>query len=456
MRTFNYSHFLIVLFLAVSCQKSSFLTANPDSSLMVPTTLQNYQALLDDDRVINGYGNSGYPSLGETGSDDYTVSAGQYKTYSVIDQRAAIWAAQIYTGQAVNDWDLPYRTVASCNIVLDGLKALTLPPAQQPTAKGIRGAAYFDRAFAFYQLSQIFSPIYDSNTSGSDWGIPLRLSSDVNEKISRATVQQTYDQIITDLGAARVLLPTDSSWKTTRPSIAAVYGLFSLVYLSARNYLMALQYADSCLMLRHALMSYDTISTTTRFPFYRFNPEVIFNAAYFRSGPAAPYRSNTDSLLFQSYQPNDLRKKLFFKSGSYFTGWYDEEGYAFCGISTDEMLLTRAECYARAGNVSAAMHDLNSLLVTRWAAGTFIPYTASGADDALQQILGERRKELLFRGTRWTDLRRLNKDPRTAHTLTRTVDGNVYTLAPTDGRWTYAIPDYILLFNPGMPQTSRW
>jgi len=447
--------FLLLSVFSFSCKKSSFLNANPDQSLLVPGTLPDCQALLDDDRVINGFGNSGYPSLGETGSDDYTVSPEQYGAYSAIDQQAVIWARTIYTSGEVNDWDLPYRVVYTANVVLTALDNINPGDNQLTTWKNIRGSALFYRAFAFYQLAQIFAPTYDSSTAGTDWGLPLRLSADANEQLSRATVQQTYDRILQDLSNARTLLPKDTLGFPTRPSRAAVYGLLSRVYLSARDYHLSLLYADSCLQLQHALMNYDTISTTALFPFNRFNSEVIFSAAYFSSGPSATYKSYVDSFLLQSYQTDDLRKKLFFKFGNYFFGRYDQEGYNFSGIATDEMWLTRAECYARAGNTTDAMNDLNNLLQTRWAAGAFIPYTATDANDALQQILLERRKELLFRGTRWTDLRRLNKDTRTALALTRTVNNVAYTLPPGDPRYVYAIPDNVLSFNPGMPQNQR-
>jgi len=101
------------------------------------------------------------------------------------------------------------------------------------------------------------------------------------------------------------------------------------------------------------------------------------------------------------------------------------------------------------------MRDLNTLLQNRWRAGVFTPVTATDADDALGKILAERRKELLFRGLRWTDLRRLNKEPRRALTLTRTVNGQVYTLLPNDVRYVYAIPSNVLSFNPDMPQNPR-
>ncbi|HVW61396.1 MAG TPA: RagB/SusD family nutrient uptake outer membrane protein [Puia sp.] len=455
MRYSNYLYIFILLWMPVyACKKASFLHAKPDNSLLIPSSPQDCQRLLDDDRVMNGFGNAGYPCMPEIGSDDYYIDSTQFDMYSSASQQAAIWARDIPTGDESPDWDLPYRVVLTANGVLEALTVMTAGN-QLSTLNSIKGAAFFFRAYAFYSLAEVFCQAYDSSTSVTDEGLPLRLSTDVNERLSRATVQQTYDQILSDLRAARSLLSKDSNWLPTRPSLAAVYGLFARIFLSARNYSQALRYADSCLQLRPALMRYDTLSKTSLFPFNRWNPEVIFSAAYFSSGPAATYRSHTDSLLFRSYQPNDLRKDLFFKYGDYFFGRYDQDGYCFSGIATDEIYLIRSECLARAGNINAAMTDLNHLLETRWAAGTFTPYIAIDADDALQQILQERRKELIYRGLRWSDLRRLNKNDRTAHTLTRMVEGILYTLPPNDPRWVLPIPGYVLSFNPGMPQNTR-
>lgn len=435
------------------CKKSAFLDTDPDQSQVVPSGIADCQSLLDNDQVMNGFGSSGYPSLGEIGSDDYYVSSAQYKRYALTDQHAAIWAAGIYSGAGdVVDWDLPYRVVFYANEVLQELGDLSRTPAAD--WNNAEGSAFFYRAFAFYQLAQIFAPVYDSSSAGTDWGIPLRRSADVSEKITRATVQQTYDRITGDLANALPLLPDVPASYPTRPSRAACYGLLARVYLSADDYTKALAYSDSCLQIRHALMNYDTVMPAGLFPFYRWNSEIIFSAEYYPAGPSANTLSYTDSTLLASYQPGDLRKGLFFQYG-YFLGRYDEEGYCFCGLATDEMYLTRAECYARTGNTAAAMNDLNTLLQARWAAGSFIALTATDGQDALRQILMERRKELLFRGLRWTDLRRLNRDPGTAVTLTRTVNGQVYTLPPNDKRYVYPIPDNVLSFNPGMPQNPR-
>ena len=448
------SLFLLQALLYGACKKGTFLDTHPDQSITIPNSIVDCQALLDNDVVMNGYGGFGYPSLGETGSDDYYVTGLQYGQYKATDQHAAIWDTDIYADEEVNDWALPYRTVLYANVALEGLKAIHPPSEKQAAWNNARGSALFFRAFAYYQLAQIFAPVYDSGTATQAWGLPLRKSTDVNEKFTRASVQETYDQVINDLLAAEPLLP-DAPQSPTRPSRAAVYALLSRVYLSAGAWSMALLYAGSCLELQPALLDYNTLDPNNPLPFTRSNPEVIFGAAYSSSGPSVVGLSLTDSILFASYEPNDLRKALFFKSGRYFFGWYDEQAYAFCGLATDEVYLTRAECYARTGDAAAAMDDLNHVLGTRWVSGTFIPHTAFDATDALHQVLLERRKELLYRGLRWTDLRRLNKDTSMAITLSRTVNGTAYTLPPNDPRYVYAIPEEVMSHNPQMHQNDR-
>jgi hypothetical protein len=250
------------------------------------------------------------------------------------------------------------------------------------------------------------------------------------------------------------VLPDGAPPFPTRPSKTAAYGLLARVYLAMGKYDSALRYSDSCLAGQSALMPYDTVTVV----FNRSNAEVIFAEVMeqVNPSPVSDYLVFVDSTLYSSYSDSDMRKSLFFfnYNGTYFSGFYDQAGYAFAGLATDEIYLIRAECEAREGYVAAAMQDLNTLLATRWE-GAFTPLTAVDSIDALGQILTERRKELLFRGLRWTDLRRLNKDPRWQKTLYRGLGGSIYSLPPGDPRYVYPIPDYVIGFHPGMPQNPR-
>jgi len=456
--------YLIIAFIFLSiyaCKKSEFLDASPNQSQVVPKTLEDFQAILDNDLVMNGSGGNGLvPAFGETGADNYYVTDDTYQSVlPLLYKNCYIWNKQLYSGEKILDWDFPYRSIFYCNVVLDGLATINPSAGQQPAWNNVEGSALFYRAHMFYQLAQIFAPAYDSNSASQDYGIPLRLIADINEHIQRATVQQTYEQLTNDLKQAAIFLPVNPLYKT-RPSKQAAFALLARTYQTIQDYNDALLYCDSCLKIQNTLINYNSVDTTQLSPFSRFNDEVIFHCTIqsTETVPLLPTLAIPDSTLYSSYNENDLRKILFFKDfyGVFtFTGSYDGDLYLFGGLATDEIYLIRAECYARKGMVAEAMNDLNTLLEKRWKAGTFIPFTASDAQSALKLILTERKKELVMRGLRWTDLRRLNKDPRFATTLTRVVNGQVYTLPPNDPRYVYPIPDDVIGFNPSMPQNPR-
>ena len=232
-----------------------------------------------------------------------------------------------------------------------------------------------------------------------------------------------------------------------RPGRPAAMALLARVYLSLGDYPKALLWADSCLNAYNSLLDYNTVKAAVRRPFPdNANPEILFQCS--ANDYLAPYYGSirVDSSLYSSYDSNDLRRSIFFQptlsgDGVFFKGNYTGGFYPFSGLATDEVYLTRAECYARTGSAAAALKDLDTLMIYRKKAGTFRPYTVTTADSALRIVLRERRKETLFRELRWVDLRRLNPDPRFAVTITRSLGALSYTLLPGDLRYTFLIPE---------------
>lgn len=455
-----------LLIYASACNKQDFLDANPDQSMVVPKTLSDYQAILDNDLYMNGTAAQGViPQMLETGGDNYFVPDNRYNVnLSTLYQHYYVWAKDLYDNEPVYDWNIPYRCVFYSNVVLSGLANISVNKSNLELYDNITGSALFFRALCFYELTQVFAPPYKKNTAAEDWGIPLPLSADINGQIQRATLKETYDRIIADLNKAATLLPKTPLYKT-RPSKPATYALLARVYQTMGDYDQALNYADSSLQLQSALLDYNSLDPNVPYPIPLFNKEVIFHCDLNGSGyPLPPIYpagiAKIDTTLYDSYLPEDLRKKLFFRKDpgtgyQAFQGSYHGAYNYFAGLATDEVYLIRAECYARMNRVGDAMNDLNTLLVNRWRSGTFVPYTAADANQALEEILTERRKELCFRGLRWIDLRRLNMDPRFAVTLIRKVNGKIYTLPPNDPRYTIPIPPAVMGFHPDMPQNPR-
>ncbi len=355
------------------------------------------------------------------------------------------------------------------NLVLEALEKLN--GKESPAVlNNLKGSALFLRAYSLWSLAQLYARPYGPNAE-QDPGIPIHLKSDINDIQARGTVKQTYDRIVEDLKDAAALMII-SSTISARPNKAAAFAMLARVFLSMDDYANALTSATSALELKRDLIDFNTLNRNSFNPFVRFNKEVIFHSVIFNQnsvlepGYGDENQALIDPELINAYEQNDLRKDILFKentdvpvpSGTYrFTGNYESavgSSKLFNGLAVDELYLTRAECYARTENAEAAMKDLNTLLQSRWESDTYIDKTAANANDALLSVLKERRKELVMRGLRWTDLRRLNKDARFAKGLSRTINGTTYTLPPNDNRYTLLIPQEVMT-NSALSQNPR-
>jgi tetratricopeptide (TPR) repeat protein len=434
----------ILLALAACKKQDEWLDVKSNKSDVIPNTLKDFQALLDNTNVMNNL-----PSMGQIGSDNTSPTDAMLQAAGITSERNAIlWAPDIYEDEILplEDWATAYRMVEYSNIVLEGLKKITPTGQNEAEYNNVYGSALFYRGLAFYSIAQLYAKPYVKSTASTDLGIVIRLAADVNEKSVRSTLQQSYDQIISDFTNAAAKLPLTSIY-STRPNRSTTFAYLSKVYLAMEEYPLALINAEESLKINNTLLNYNTITSTATFPFPTYqsgNPEVKFFAYSISYSVQSLSNMVVEPTLYNSYSNNDLRKTLFYRINAdgtkNFKGRYTGNAPLFGGLGNNEVYLIKAECQARAGAYGDSMATLNSLLITRWVTGTYVPYSASNENDALNIILNERRKDLPFTGSlRWEDLRRLNRDPRFAKTLTRTIAGKTYSLPPNDPRYTFPI-----------------
>ncbi|ANI89387.1 hypothetical protein A9P82_08830 [Arachidicoccus ginsenosidimutans] len=436
-----------------SCKK--FLDKKQNASAVVPSTLSDIQALLDEDIMIESVS----PSYMEASSDEYFLTDDVYSSFSEYGQDMYTWVPFTVTAaNSSNDWHDSYYPVYNANLALDLIKNIDRNSANAAAWDNAKGSALFYRSYNFLNLLWDYSKAYDSSTADKDLGIALRLTSDFNVPSARATVQQSYKQVISDTKAAIPLLP-DYPLALTRPSKGAAYGLLARCYLSMRDYKDALSYADSCLQLNNSLIDFngdeDIIgSIANDEPFKRLNKETVFYTTMNYEYDIFSYVGNIDTAILRSYDSNDLRLIAYFGdngTGSYFKASYGNDYFMnFTGIAVDEMYLTRAECYIRTGQVQKGLDDINTLLSKRYKTGTYVPPTGLSQNDALTRALLERRKELLLRDNRWMDIKRLNKEGANI-ILKRIIAGKTYTLQPNANFYALPLPEDIIR-TTGMPQ----
>jgi hypothetical protein len=438
----------ILIFYGVGCTK--YLDAVPDQGLTVPQTLADFRQMLENEKMFNNA-----PALGEFGTDDIALPDDILATRNVAFQNGYLYAKDIFAGLANQDWNNAYEKIYYANIVLAGVDKMEDKNVSATDINSLKGWALFCRANAFYDLQEIFGQPYRPSSAVSDLGIPLKLGTNLTQPVSRATVKDTYQRIITDLEEAALLLPAEvSKVNRSMPSKSAAYGLLSRVYLMIQDYAQSLRSANSSLELYNTLVDYNTISTTVRQPFNPLLDEIIYHSlqlAYL------PISCPMDHTLYDSYDANDLRKTLYYTyttNSVAFKGYYSGNSIAHNGLATDEIYLTQAECNARLGNSQKALDALNTLLVKRYKTSLYIPYTIFNTPDILKLVLTERRKECVFRNLRWSDLRRLNQDTRFAKTIFHTYKGVTYQLLPNDPKYAFPIPDEEVRLS-GIQQNNR-
>lgn len=445
-------YFTVVCGLGISaCSKQdAWLDKKKNLSDIVPTKISDFQALLDNQDVYS----FNYPALSNLCTDNYYVTDEQWAGATPLERNAYIWKQDILEGRDDPDWNDTYQKVSVANIVLEGGQKITPTPAEEQSWATVIGSAYFLRAFAFFNLVQLYAPPFDQTTAGDQLGIPLRLSSDIDIKVERASLKQSYQQVLDDLAQALTYLPDEPLYQT-RPSRVAAYALLARIYLTMKDYGQAANYAARVLDTQNFLYDFNDFNTSASvsFPAFPNNQEVIFYARSSSFAFLSGSRVRTDTILYRSYADSDLRKGLFYTDtgagGVHFKGSYAGVSFAhFAGLANNEIYLIAAEAYARLGEMERADFYLKTLLTHRnnhmWQPANY------GDQQALiTTILEERRKELPFTGNlRWIDLRRLAKDEYAGLTQVRQLNGQLYELPSSDPRYVLQIPDKELRLNP--------
>ena len=170
------------------------------------------------------------------------------------------------TNSNVNNylWIYPYGTILQANVAISGLTHSTTLTAS--IKQQLLGECYFMRAFHYF---------YMVNYMG---GVPLSLSDDALSQayLARATSDEVYAQIISDLKAAEALLPdTYTGTLRTRVNKYAVEALLARVYLYIKDYTNAAAYATKVIGATDVTYALADLSTA----FKNTSNEVIFQFA---------------------------------------------------------------------------------------------------------------------------------------------------------------------------------
>ncbi|MBL1409816.1 RagB/SusD family nutrient uptake outer membrane protein [Sphingobacterium faecale] len=460
MKTYINVLALLSLFALMNCTKSDFLNVKPNSGILIPNTLEDVEKLLNNSIMHNVAS-----GLATVSADEYIINEANWNSAPAIERNASVWNEEIYElGGKVEDWNRPFAIIFYVNNALNVLSGMDKKMQTTKHYKELKGWSLFNRSYANYELARLFCKSYDENTAKTDLGVPIRTSPDIDVVVQRSSVDATYTHILKDVTESIPLLSTERTTNLLKPNRTAAYSLLARIYLDMGKYTEAESYVDSALNLYNVLLDYNVLSQTTNSPFSLDNAEIIFSTmtvGQYRlaSGGTINRIYTINPELLELYGTEDIRSKVFFLSDglgqTVMKRTYNGLGaYGFTGLATDELYLIKAECLARRDKGGEALEWIHDLLQKRYTTDK-VPMLEElqSRGPVLETVLEERRKELVWRSIRWSDIKRLNRDGKGIE-LVREIGDKKYTLSPNDPRYVLPIPDDEIAFS-GLTQNKR-
>ncbi|MEZ2442350.1 RagB/SusD family nutrient uptake outer membrane protein [Chitinophaga sp. RCC_12] len=476
-----------------SCKK--FLDVKPKGKL-IPSEVADFDHLLDNSNIAqwvfidNNTGcNLGYLTDNLSLSDGIGNISYKANNHPNIDRYWAYVFRQPYKNPSTSDyfWDWgTYRSMAYFNNVIDGIRAIpNLSAENQQYAKTVVAQALVNRAWSYFITTLVYGPVYKPGSPNDTKTIPYVTSADIGAALpDLSTQEQAFAQVKNDVLTALPDVPEVTNWPS-RPNKVAAQALLAYYHLFTQKYDSVVYYANLAWTAASKggtdKLIYDYNSFSWTDPTNLINstikgPDNFLSAAnsrenlLYRNLDAGAGRSSSsypsDEVIALYDQANDLRFKYFFLTAPGYKTTYNNVVYddgnriqyyrgsktnMTAGFSYPELLLMRAEGYARTNQLAAAIGDLNTLRRYRYKTGT--PTLPVGSqDEVIQQVLDERRRELpLGSFKRFLDLKRLCLEtgkpwckPKIQHKIgTETHEGTV------DSKdFILTISNVILKFNP--------
>lgn len=479
----------------VSC--SDFLEVEPDSSA---TTGNAFKTAEDIEAALIGAYEAFYMEeyyfwdfmlLGDVRSDN-SYSGGDDPEINEYDN------LQIspLNSRVSRNWRDLFNAIARTNLVIDKVEEVSDPKLEKNNRREfIVGEAKFLRAIHYFQLVKIFG------------GVPLvsEFGSTDSEVINqpRATEEEVYNFIITDLEAALILPDTygDISLTHSRATKGAVNALLAKVYAQkpSPNYEKVLEYTNAVIQSSAGYQlhsSYDELFDGTHYD----NNEAIFQIQFITDSPQsnwapqqllppwitddewrkfatpskdliAAYDSEADwtrmdaNITWGDVDWSDEYWKPCPEEGSipFVYKWPNADGWSsgdyIYVLRLGDIILLKAEAESRLGNKSEAIALVNQI---RQRVNLDEIDLDTDDRDVDEIVLKERRLELAYEGTRWDDLLRFGKLQSTMDALEeyKLSCGNSseervnYTISNPAGK--LPIPQSAINRNPNLEQNSGY
>jgi starch-binding outer membrane protein, SusD/RagB family len=377
------------------------------------------------------------------------------------------------TNEVVNLWGSIYTAVNRVNMFIEGMEAnqeriLSESILSQAEYDGFLGEAYALRGLAFHHIIQLYARPY--NEDPQNWGAILRITaqrSSADNDMARATLSDTYEQILSDMNLAESLLPEfsgpNSAERITRMHKGSVAALKSRVYLQMSDYNNVLTEGNKIVSASAPFTAPSGVAYALHenfeevFTLWTTSESIIsipmtttelpgtqnYLAHYFSDAPIGgleyPINHESQTWLSGEFPDDDHRRLLVtertFQGTDYlFINKYQQSPALDWApvIRYAEVLLNLAEAEVKVNNsVNARALALLNAVFLRSNPGAD-PIDISNVDDFLDRVLLEREMEFLAEGIDNMDVMRTLRDFRPKE--------NVSAVGPSSIQYVWPIP----------------
>ena len=337
-------------------------------------------------------------------------------------------------------WNAYYTWVSNANYILAAAETME---GAEADVNYVIGQAYAIRAYSYFMLAQSFARTYAGHQTDPCCPIYTEPTVAGTQGNPRATVQEVYDQIVSDINNAVTLLNGTTRKHISHISYAVALGLQARIALvmedwsTAKTAAHAAIDASGCTVLApddDAFAGVNSVSAKN----VMWGAEIISD----QSGMYASLFSHMDADMgaYGSTARKQISKGLYNRISSIDVrrnwwnpadpnngeGGYQQEKFKFSDYQTwmgdyiwmrvEEMYLTAAEAECRLGEEAAAIEDLTAVMSSRiqdytctktgTALGTL---TSEATGSLLDEIILQRRVELWGEFGRIYDIRRLKQ-----------------------------------------------
>jgi len=234
---------LVVSFVFQSCS----LDRNPYDQISVEELLEDPGSIAT--ATTGNYallkGNVGYDGwvddlhrISEYSGDNVTLSGGTSDHLFFLYNYQAITT----NSRVARFWRNSYKIVVGTNVMIE-----EIVEGESDETNQLLGENYYLRALVYFQMGNVFGRPYSQGTS--NLSVPLKLTSDTEDRPDRNTVQEVYDQVISDLLKAESLMTINKG--ASFASKESAQALLSRVYLYMDDHVKSEEFANKVIGSGH-------------------------------------------------------------------------------------------------------------------------------------------------------------------------------------------------------------